>query len=160
MVATDVSTYAVDRARARPGAGGVEFRTGRIESFDFPAASFDGIAAFDVLEHIPDIEGSLERLHALLKPAGFLFLTVPVYDGPLGPFVRLLDRDPTHVHKWGRARWRLQASRHGFQVVDQVGMVRYGVGRHYLFVAHRWLAPVGSALFLVLQRKQEGAGRS
>ena len=153
VVATDVSSYAVDRARARPGAGRVEFRTGRIQDFDFSAGSFDGVAAFDVLEHIPDIDGSLERLRALLKPAGLLFLTVPVYDGPLGPIVQLLDRDPTHVHKWGRDRWRLLMQRHGLRVIEQVGMLRYGFGRRYLFFAHPWLAPVGSALFLVARRE-------
>jgi SAM-dependent methyltransferase len=153
VVATDVSSYAVDKARARSGAGRVEFRTGRIENFEFPAASFDGVAAFDVLEHIPEIDDSLQRLRALLKPGGLLFLSVPVYDGPLGPLVQLLDRDPTHVHKWGRDRWRVLMRRHGFRVVEQVGMLRYGLKRHYLFFAHAWLAPVGSALFLVLRRE-------
>jgi SAM-dependent methyltransferase len=156
VVATDVSSYAVDRARGRPGASRVVFRTGKLEDFDFPAASFDGVAAFDVLEHIPDIDGSLVRLRALLKPGGLLFLTVPVYDGPLGPIVRLLDRDPTHVHKWGRDRWRQLAERHGFRVVERVGMLRYGIGKQYLFFAHPLLAPVGSALFLVLRRAAEG----
>jgi SAM-dependent methyltransferase len=160
VVATDVSSYAVDQARGRAGASRVEFRTGNIETFDFPAGSFDGIAGFDVLEHIPAIDDSLARLRTLLKPSGYLFVTVPVYDGPLGPIVRLLDRDPTHVHKWGRDRWRQLAERHGFEVVERVGMLRYGIGKQYLFFAHPRLAPVGSALFLVLRRDAEGGRRS
>lgn len=153
VTATDVSSYAVDQARKRAGASAVDYRTGRVESFDFAPGSFDGIAAFDVLEHIPDVDSSLDRLRALLRPGGFLFVTVPVYDGPLGLVVRILDRDPTHVHKWGRGRWRALAERHGFAVVERVGMLRYGLESRYLFVAHPWLAPVGSALFLVLERK-------
>lgn len=156
VVATDVSSYAVERGRARPHASRVEFRTGKIEEFDFPASSFDAVAAFDVLEHIPDLDGSLARVSALLKPNGLLFLTVPVYDGPLGLMVHLLDRDPTHVHKWGRARWREVLRRHGFRVVEQLGMLRYGLGRRYLFAAHAWLAPIGSALFLVVRRDAQG----
>ena len=34
---------------------------------------------FDVLEHIEDEAGALQRIHALLRPGGRLFLTVPAY---------------------------------------------------------------------------------
>jgi SAM-dependent methyltransferase len=151
VTAIDVSRYAVAKARER--AGRVVFREGRLESFDFADGSFDGVAAFDVLEHIPDVDGTIEHVRDVLRPGGLLFLTVPVYDGPLGLVVQLLDRDPTHVHKWGRRRWQELARGHGFEVVEKVGMVRYGVGRRYLFAAHPWLAPVGSALFLVLRKR-------
>jgi SAM-dependent methyltransferase len=153
VTATDVSHYAVAKARERVGAGRVDFREGRVESFAFAAGSFHGVAAFDVLEHIRDLDGSVAELHRVLSPGGFLFLTVPVYDGPLGMVVHLLDRDPTHVHKWGRGQWSALARRHRFDVVESVGMVRYGLGRRYLFAAHPWLAPVGSALFLVLRKQ-------
>ncbi len=34
---------------------------------------------FDVLEHIKDEAGALRQVHALLRPGGLLFLTVPAY---------------------------------------------------------------------------------
>jgi SAM-dependent methyltransferase len=34
---------------------------------------------FDVLEHIEDDAGVLRQVHALLRPGGLLFLTVPAY---------------------------------------------------------------------------------
>ena len=151
VTAIDVSHYALAKARER--AGRVDYRGGRLESFDFADGGFDGVAAFDVLEHIPDVDGAMEHVRRVLAPGGRVFLVVPVYDGPLGPVVHLLDRDPTHVHKWGRRRWQDLARRHRFEVIEKVGMVRYGVGRRYLFAAHPWLAPVGSALFLVLRKQ-------
>ncbi len=38
---------------------------------------FDGICAFDVLEHIKDDVDVLKNAHAALKPGGILFITVP-----------------------------------------------------------------------------------
>lgn len=52
---------------------------------DLEPNSFDGAVAFDVLEHLPDIEPSLEALHRALAPGGiFCFnqVYVPSTDGP------------------------------------------------------------------------------
>jgi SAM-dependent methyltransferase len=38
---------------------------------------FDGVCAFDVLEHIDDDTAVLKNVHAALKPGGALFITVP-----------------------------------------------------------------------------------
>jgi len=38
---------------------------------------FDGVCAFDVLEHIEDDDAVLRNLHDALKPGGLLFITVP-----------------------------------------------------------------------------------
>jgi 2-polyprenyl-3-methyl-5-hydroxy-6-metoxy-1,4-benzoquinol methylase len=38
---------------------------------------FDGVCAFDVIEHIEDDETVLRNLHDALKPGGILFITVP-----------------------------------------------------------------------------------
>jgi len=38
---------------------------------------FDGICAFDVLEHIDDDDAVLKNVHVALKPGGTLFITVP-----------------------------------------------------------------------------------
>lgn len=44
----------------------------------FPAASYDLVALLDVLEHVPDDQGSLAAILGLLKPGGALLLTVPI----------------------------------------------------------------------------------
>lgn len=38
---------------------------------------FDVIIAFDVLEHLSQIDNIVESLHAHLKPSGYMFVTVP-----------------------------------------------------------------------------------
>src|SRR4051794_7499750 len=56
---------------------GLEVREGFVEEIALPAESFDAIASFHVLEHIPDPLPALERLHSWLKPGGALVLEVP-----------------------------------------------------------------------------------
>lgn len=66
---------------------------------------FDVITAFDVIEHVADIDGSVAAIEEHLKPGGIFFFVVPVYDGITGPVIRALDDDPTHTHKESRHFW-------------------------------------------------------
>ena len=66
---------------------------------------FDVVTVMDVLEHVPGIQDKMARLCQMVRPGGYLIAVMPVYDGPLGPIVRLLDKDPTHIHKWSRSEW-------------------------------------------------------
>jgi SAM-dependent methyltransferase len=43
----------------------------------FPAATFDFVVAFDVLEHLPRIDEDVALVRAVLKPGGLFFATVP-----------------------------------------------------------------------------------
>ena len=92
----------------------VTFRAGRAGE-GVPSEPYDLLTAMDVLEHVPDVDNQFHQICRWLKPGGVFAFVVPVYDGPLGPIVRLLDQDPTHIHKWGRARWLDLAER---QLVD------------------------------------------
>jgi SAM-dependent methyltransferase len=49
-------------------------------SAGFEKASFDLITAFDVFEHLPDLDKYVEVLSSLLKPGGRLVITVPDVD--------------------------------------------------------------------------------
>lgn len=40
---------------------------------------FDAILAMDVIEHIEDDQSALEKLERLLRPGGYLIITVPAY---------------------------------------------------------------------------------
>jgi SAM-dependent methyltransferase len=68
----DVSPGAVARARER----GLAARLARVEDFA-PAAPYDTIAAFDVIEHLLDPRAFLDRLRGWLVPGGTLVLTLP-----------------------------------------------------------------------------------
>jgi SAM-dependent methyltransferase len=98
----DVSAYAVSAARAQAPAACIE--EGRATAIPF-RERFDLVTAFDVLEHVPDLPAAEGSLRAALRPGGSLLFVVPVYDGPAGPLIRALDRDPTHVHTRSREFW-------------------------------------------------------
>src|SRR5690242_9293805 len=71
----DPSDWTIARARARcPGA---TFLVSRIDDLEFPAAGFDVITMWDVLEHLPSPFKSLERARQWLAPDGLLVLSVP-----------------------------------------------------------------------------------
>ena len=44
-----------------------------------PDATYDMVAALDVVEHIPDDKAALEGISRVLKPAGKLLMTVPAH---------------------------------------------------------------------------------
>ncbi len=84
-------------AEARAWAGG---RTGRPVAagtlpgpLPFEPASFDLIAALDVLEHVDEDAASVRSLAGLLKAGGFLVATVPAYQW------MWTDHDAMHHHK-------------------------------------------------------------
>ncbi len=117
----DASEYAITRARER--VPGVRFAVTTSPELVFPGP-FDVITAFDVLEHVPAPDETMERIAVALQPrAGFAFV-VPVYDGLTGPAIRFLDRDPTHLHKRERDFW-LEMAGTRFHIVDWWGICRY-----------------------------------
>lgn len=120
--ATDVSRWALEQNRERfPH---VDFRQASATETPFPEGSFDVVTAFDVIEHVPDLDAVEEAVAAMLRPGGLFVFVVPVYDGLSGPIIRLLDRDPTHVHKRPRSFWLDRASRR-FEVLEWWGILRY-----------------------------------
>jgi SAM-dependent methyltransferase len=131
----DASEYAISNARGRvPEA---DFRVARGADLFFDV-KFDVITAFDVLEHLEDPLAVVGRIAELLKPGGGWVFVVPVYDGPTGPIIRLLDRDPTHLQKHGRNYW-LELPGCDFELVDWWGIYRY-------------LIPLGPYLHIVTRR--------
>lgn len=132
---TDLSAWAVERNREQWPA--VDFRQAGATDRPFPEGSFDVITAFDVIEHVPDLVGVAGAVTAMLRPGGVFAFVVPVYDGLSGPLIRLLDKDPTHVHKEPRDFWLRWAAEH-FTDLDWWGMLRYLLpGGRYLHVPTR-----------------------
>jgi SAM-dependent methyltransferase len=121
----DVSQHAVEVASRRlPGV-----RIFRCDVLGLPPTGlYDVVTCFDVLEHVPDLDGALAHLRRVLRPGGILALTVPVYDTPVGRLVRVLDRDPTHVHKLPRRAWPDRLRGAGFDDVRWRGILRYHFG--------------------------------
>ena len=71
----DVSRSAVTAARRSVGHNRIA--TGGLHEAGYPAASFDCITMWHVLEHSSEPLSELRRAAALLKPGGFLYVEVP-----------------------------------------------------------------------------------
>ncbi len=145
----DVNEAAVERAKAlMPDA---LLKAGPEALAEMPTV--DVITAFDVLEHIPELDDALESIEAKLAPEGLLVAVVPVYDGPLGPVVHLLDKDPTHIHKMGRRFWveKLGAR---FKLLHWHGIIRYLCpGSHYLHWPTKVGRSIAPAILLVAEKR-------
>ena len=118
---SDVSAAAIDQARTRVPEATLAIADGASPPF---RELFGVITAFDVIEHIENLDEVAESINRQLLVDGLFVFVVPVYEGLTGPVIRYLDRDPTHLHKWGSRRWLQWAERH-FDVLDWQGILRY-----------------------------------
>lgn len=74
VAGTEISRSAVQLARERHG---LELMVGQFEELSLPAATFDLITLWHVLEHVPSPSRLLEACHRALVPGGWLALAVP-----------------------------------------------------------------------------------
>lgn len=147
----DVSQFAIDRAKGSvPGA---VFARAGFEEIPF-SGPFDVITSFDVIEHVPSLEAVGASVESRLAPAGHFIFVVPVYDGPTGPVIRLLDHDETHVHKQSRSFW-LHWAGERFDVIDWRGVYRYLVpGLGYVHLPTRRLRRFTPAIAVVARSRR------
>jgi 2-polyprenyl-3-methyl-5-hydroxy-6-metoxy-1,4-benzoquinol methylase len=60
---------------------GLSVEQGSIHASQQPAASFDLVTMFDVIEHVPDPASDIAATFRLLKPGGWFVLSTPNIDG-------------------------------------------------------------------------------
>jgi 2-polyprenyl-3-methyl-5-hydroxy-6-metoxy-1,4-benzoquinol methylase len=148
---SDVSTYAIERA-ARDHPRG-DFRVGDASQEPVFSGPFDVVTAFDVIEHVPDLDRLAGAVDEQLRGGGVFVFVVPVYDGLSGPIIRRLDHDPTHIHKWARRRWLSWASSH-FDLLDWTGIIRYLLPtRHYLHHVSRRMRNHSPAIIVACRKR-------
>lgn len=144
---SDVSEFGVNRARTRAPAADVQIAAAHDRPW--PDDSFDVITVLDVLEHLERLDDTLDSIQAMLAPAGVLLAVMPVYDGPTGPVIRRLDKDPTHIHKWERDAW-LDLLGARFDILDWQGAFRLLLpDGPYLHLPTRRLRRVSPAILIV-----------
>jgi SAM-dependent methyltransferase len=87
---------------------------GAAERMPFADASFDLVICHHVLEHIPDVEGTLREIRRVLKPGGRFYAASPNGYGVCDGVYRWVFAGGGHVHRYRRA--------------DLVGMVERALG--------------------------------
>ncbi len=128
-----------------------KFEVATISSYK-PRIKFDMITAFDVLEHTPNLEESLQNIKSWLVPGGLFVCVVPVYDGIFGKIGGWLDRDTTHLYKLSRWVW-LEKFKKNLTVLETWGILRYFFSKNvYFHVMKRWLFRWGQAILVVMQK--------
>jgi SAM-dependent methyltransferase len=117
------SRWAVERARAR----GLHMVPGTLESADLPAAHFDVVTMWDVIEHLPDPHLALQQARRLLKPGGLLVVhTIDIESlfarlmGPRWPWLMEM-----HIYYFSRRTLRAMLEQCGFQVLSDRPQGRY-----------------------------------
>jgi len=139
----DTSAYALERARKK--VPDVPLYHAQIEKF-VTDQRYDVVTCFDVLEHVPAIDLALRGVRELLAPTGVMVAAIPVYDSLMGRAVGFIDRDPTHLHRWGRREWAQRLEANGLRVLRMKGIVRVPLPGYFLhFTSERarsWAAVI------------------
>lgn len=82
-------------------------------------AEFDGVGAFDVLEHIEEDERVLQQMYEALKPDGLLLLTVPQHRW----LWSTVDAYACHVRRYTLRELHDKVSLAGFTIVQSTSFV-------------------------------------
>jgi ubiquinone/menaquinone biosynthesis C-methylase UbiE len=98
IVGVDVSPRAIEAARERARDGRPEFIVTTGFELPFPAATFDLVTSFQVLEHVPDPLAFLRELARVLRSGGTVILATPNAATRLYPGMTPWNR--FHVHEY------------------------------------------------------------
>lgn len=112
-ISTDYLAYA---ARA-----GVQVCMARIEDMPYQRGHFHYVVSTDVLEHVLDVNLAMERMLAVLKPGGLLFLRLP-YNEDLRSYVNpKLPYEFVHVRRFDEHTMQLLCEKIlGCRIVEMV----------------------------------------
>ncbi|HVR37855.1 MAG TPA: bifunctional glycosyltransferase/class I SAM-dependent methyltransferase [Thermoanaerobaculia bacterium] len=143
-IGIDPAQVAARHARAR----GLEVYCASLQNFVNTGPAFDAIAAFHVVENMPDPHDALGRIKDLLKPGGVLFVTTFDTEGLIYLMTernRMAQNFRTHLILYSRSALIELLEHSGFEIVDIGPDFEY---RDQKFVRHwiasRWprLAPI------------------
>ncbi len=104
----DISSVAVARLR---GAGGLA-ACGTLAALPYPDASFDLVAALDVVEHVADDAAAFRDLARVARPGARLLLAVPLHPAEWTAFDRIVG----HCRRYEPAALIARLTEHGFAV--------------------------------------------
>jgi 2-polyprenyl-3-methyl-5-hydroxy-6-metoxy-1,4-benzoquinol methylase len=118
---------------------GLKIITDTLHENTFPNEYFDVITSFQVFEHIPHPNDSLNFLGKMLKRGGILLIEIPRYDTWSMRLLRARHRHyvQDHLNFYTYRTLRAQMEQNGFKVIDSYRPQRIMSIRH---LYTRWLA--------------------
>ena len=92
----DVSETLIEAAAlfARERGVNASYQVAKGEDLAFPDESFDAILTYDVLEHVQDLERTMDECWRVLRPGGRMFLVFPSFYQPLEHHLSLVTHTP------------------------------------------------------------------
>jgi SAM-dependent methyltransferase len=125
------SEFASRYARERLG---LDVVTGDLMEAELPERGFEAVFLGDVIEHLPDAGGALDRVASLLAPGGVVALALPDAGSRLARAMgrRWWSVIPTHVQYFTRASMRRLLQRHGFATLAMETAPKAFSVRYYL----------------------------
>ncbi len=125
------SEWAAGYARERLGLAVV---AGDLLAADLPAGAFGAVVLGDVIEHLPDPAGALDRVTDLLAPRGVLCLVLPDAGSCLARAMgrRWWSVIPTHVQYFTRRSLRIRLERSGYELLEVATAPKVFTVRYYL----------------------------
>lgn len=108
VLGVDISEFIIQQLQEK----GVPGVVGELQNAGIPRDSVDGLAAYDLVEHVFDLDLFLNTVFAMLKPGGFLFIRTPDTNDNT-PYLHLID----HVLHFSQNTLSEALRRHGFTVV-------------------------------------------
>ena len=131
------SSYAAQLGQAK----GIDVRAGTLEDQNFPAGSFDAVTLWDVIEHLPDPNTTLQRIHALLKSGGVLAINTPDSASLLAHIMGLnwhLVTPPEHLNLFHRKSIRTLLEREGYEVLQVANIGKTFTVQYVLQILNHW----------------------
>jgi SAM-dependent methyltransferase len=135
------SAYARDRLD-------LDVRTGELLTTPLPLRHFDAIVLGDVIEHLPRPAEALERIAALLRPRGIVWMALPDAGSLVarGLRARWWSVIPTHVQFFTRRSIRTLLEREGWTVLAIETAPKAFSVRYYLERIGGYSPPLARAL--------------
>jgi ubiquinone/menaquinone biosynthesis C-methylase UbiE len=129
-----VTALEVDRIQHRlnlesPSDARLTFGYGGAEAIPFDDQTFDGVMMMKSLHHVPvpSMGQAFREMRRVLKPGGWVYISEPLYAGPLNDIIKLFhDEGTVRAAAYEALR---DATREG--LLEQVSEHRFEMPRHY-----------------------------
>ncbi len=118
--------YSADSARVALETRGLDVKCGELRPDSYPAAAYDVVTMWDVIEHLPDPCGTVAILSKVVAPEGLLIVKTPNADGLYPKIGRRLAKalgfwghpePPGHLYQFSETTLSRMVREAGFEVV-------------------------------------------